>query len=67
MTECIGDIIYDETIKQNSHKEKIPELISKMGSSPGIKVDTGAKNLVDHLKKKLQKVRRIERKTERIL
>ncbi len=47
MTECIGGVIlYDETIKQNSSKkDKIPELISKMGSTPGIKVDTGAKVL----------------------
>jgi len=47
MTECIGGVIlYDETIKQNSsQKNKIPELISKMGAAPGIKVDTGAKVL----------------------
>ena len=47
MTECIGGVIlYDETIKQDSSKKnKIPELISKMGSAPGIKVDTGAKIL----------------------
>ena len=47
MRECIGGVIlYDETIKQEtSQKTKIPELISKMGSAPGIKVDTGAKVL----------------------
>ena len=47
MTECIGGVIlYDETIKQtSSRKNKIPELISNMGSIPGIKVDTGAKVL----------------------
>ena len=47
MTECIGGVIlYDETIKQKSSKKNmIPELISKMGSYPGIKVDTGAKVL----------------------
>ena len=47
MTECIGGVIlYDETIKQISFKkDKIPELISKMGAAPGIKVDTGAKVL----------------------
>ncbi len=47
MTECIGGVIlYDETIKQTSSKKnKIPELISNMGSIPGIKVDTGAKVL----------------------
>ena len=47
MTKCIGGVIlYDETIKQkSSEKNMIPELISKMGSYPGIKVDTGAKIL----------------------
>ena len=47
MTECIGGVIlYDETIKQKtSKKNTIPELIIKMGSTPGIKVDTGAKIL----------------------
>ena len=47
MTECIGGVIlYDETIRQEtSKKNKIPELISKIGSIPGIKVDTGAKVL----------------------
>ena len=45
MTDCIGGVIlYDETIKQiSSQKTKITELISEMGSLPGIKVDTGAK------------------------
>ena len=47
MREYIGGVIlYDETIKQTtSKKNKIPELISAMGSVPGIKVDTGAKVL----------------------
>ena len=47
MTDCIGGVIlYDETIKQiSSKKNKITELISEMGSLPGIKVDTGAKVL----------------------
>tara|TARA_Y100000816_G_scaffold286820_1_gene268542 strand:- start:538 stop:1545 length:1008 start_codon:yes stop_codon:yes gene_type:complete len=47
MTKCIGGVIlYDETIRQKSSKKnQIPELISKMGSVPGIKVDTGAKVL----------------------
>ena len=47
MTDCIGGVIlYDETIKQiSSKKNKVPELISSMGSHPGIKVDTGAKVL----------------------
>jgi len=47
MSECIGGVIlYDETIKQKTSKKSlIPELILKMGSFPGIKVDTGAKVL----------------------
>ena len=47
MTNCIGGVIlYDETIKQETSKESmVPELISNMGSLPGIKVDTGAKAL----------------------
>ena len=46
MIECIGGVIlYDETIKQETSKNKIPELILKMGSVPGIKVDIGAKVL----------------------
>ena len=47
MKDCIGGVIlYDETIKQTSSKKnKIPELISSMGSLTGIKVDTGAKVL----------------------
>ena len=47
MAECIGGVIlFDETIKQiSSNNKKIPELISKMGSVTGIKVDTGAKIL----------------------
>ena len=49
MTECIGGVIlYDETIKQESKKKyNIPELISNIGSTPGIKVDTGAKVLAN--------------------
>lgn len=55
MTECIGGVIlYDETIKQEtSKKNKIPELISKMGSAPGIKVDTGAKILAGSSEEKI--------------
>ena len=47
MNECIGGVIlYDETIRQvSSKKNRIPELILKTGSNPGIKVDTGAKVL----------------------
>ncbi len=55
MPECIGGVIlYDETIKQNSSKKNsIPELISKMGSAPGIKVDTGAKVLAGSKEEKI--------------
>ena len=55
MTECIGGVIlYDETIKQvSSKKNSIPELISKMGSTPGIKVDTGAKILAGSADEKI--------------
>ena len=47
MKECIGGVIlYDETIKQtSSFKKSIPDLISSSGAVPGIKVDTGAKDL----------------------
>ncbi len=49
MKTCIGGVIlYDETIKQStSSKKTIPELISSSGAVPGIKVDTGAKPMVD--------------------
>ena len=55
MTECIGGVIlYDETIKQNSSKKKnIAKLISEMGSTPGIKVDTGAKVLAGSPEEKI--------------
>ncbi len=55
MNECIGGVIlYDETIKQTSSKKnKIPELISNMGTYPGIKVDTGAKVLAGSPKEKV--------------
>ena len=70
MTECIGGVIlYDETIKQKSSKKnKIPELISEMGSAPGIKVDTGAKVLAGSPDEKdYRGLRWIKRKTQRIL
>jgi len=49
MRDCIGGVIlYDETINQRSSGGKaIPTLISKMGAVPGIKVDTGAKDLAN--------------------
>ena len=55
MESCIGGVIlYDETIKQTaSSKETIPELISKSGAVPGIKVDTGAKVLANSPNEKI--------------
>ena len=55
MKSCIGGVIlYDETIKQQSKSGKmIPELISDLGSVPGIKVDTGAKNLANSKEEKI--------------
>jgi len=55
MTDCIGGVIlFDETIKQiSSKKNKIPNLISSMGSITGIKVDTGAKVLANSTNEKI--------------
>ena len=55
MTDCIGGVIlFDETIKQiSSKKNKIPKLISSMGSITGIKVDTGAKVLANSTNEKI--------------
>ena len=55
MKNCIGGVIlYDETINQISSSEKsIPDLISSSGAVPGIKVDTGAKNLANSTKEKI--------------
>tara|TARA_B100000575_G_scaffold76719_1_gene59968 strand:+ start:197 stop:1207 length:1011 start_codon:yes stop_codon:yes gene_type:complete len=49
MKDCIGGVIlYDETINQTSSLGKsIPELISSSGAVPGIKVDTGVKDLAN--------------------
>jgi len=49
MRDCIGGVIlYDETINQRSSGGKaIPTMISKTGAVPGIKVDTGAKDLAN--------------------
>jgi len=49
MRDCIGGVIlYDETINQKSNDEKtIPSIISETGAVPGIKVDTGAKDLAN--------------------
>jgi len=55
MKDCIGGVIlYDETINQISSKGKsIPDLISSSGAVPGIKVDTGAKDLANSPKEKI--------------
>jgi len=49
-----GVILYDETIKQKTSSGKtIPDLIKSFGSIPGIKVDTGAKNLAGSTQEKV--------------
>ena len=55
MKDCIGGVIlYDETINQISSKGKlIPDLISGSGAIPGIKVDTGAKDLATSPEEKI--------------
>ena len=55
MKDCIGGVIlYDETINQISNDGKtIPSMISETGSVPGIKVDTGAKDLANSLDEKV--------------
>jgi len=55
MKDFIGGVIlYDETINQTSNsKQTIPELISKSGAVPGIKVDTGAKILAGSTEEKI--------------
>ena len=55
MKDCIGGVIlYDETINQISSTGKlIPDLISNSGAVPGIKVDTGAKDLANSPKEKV--------------
>ena len=49
MRDSIGGVIlYDETINQKSNDGKtIPSIISETGAVPGIKVDTGAKDLAN--------------------
>ena len=55
MSSCIGGVIlYDETIKQKTSKNKsIPDLIQSVNSIPGIKVDTGAKILANSPNEKI--------------
>ena len=55
MKDCIGGVIlYDETIKQTTSSGiSIPDLICNSGAVPGIKVDTGAKDLANSPKEKI--------------
>ncbi len=55
MQDCIGGVIlYDETINQTTSSGKsITDLISSSGAIPGIKVDTGAKDLANSSKEKI--------------
>ena len=55
MRQCIGGVIlYDETISQTtSFGKSIPDLISSSGALPGIKVDTGAKDLANSSEEKI--------------
>jgi fructose-bisphosphate aldolase class I len=55
MNDCIGGVIlFDETINQiTSTGKSIPDVISSTGAVPGIKVDTGAKNLANSLEEKI--------------
>ena len=54
MKSCIGGVIlYDETIKQSTDSQTIPELIIQSGAVTGIKVDTGAKTLAGSTDEKI--------------
>jgi fructose-bisphosphate aldolase class I len=55
MKDCIGGVIlYDETINQTTSSGKsIPDLILGSGAVPGIKVDTGAKDLANSFGEKI--------------
>ncbi len=55
MREYIGGVIlYDETIRQKTKSGKsISDLISSSGALPGIKVDTGAKDLANSHEEKI--------------
>jgi fructose-bisphosphate aldolase class I len=49
-----GAILYDETIRQSAADgTAFPELLDRQGVMPGIKVDTGAKNLALHAGEKV--------------
>ena len=55
MKEYIGGVIlFDETINQTTSFDKsIPDLITSTGAVPGIKVDTGAKDLAGSSEEKI--------------
>ena len=55
MKDCIGGVIlYDETINQTANAGKtIPRMISETETVPGIKVDTGAKDLANSFEEKI--------------
>ena len=55
MKEYIGGVIlYDETIRQkSSYGKEISKLLSESGSMPGIKVDTGAKEMANSPSEKI--------------
>ena len=54
MKDYIVCYSYDETINQISSSGKsIPDLISSTGAVPGIKVDTGAKDLANSPEEKI--------------
>ena len=69
MKDCIGGVIlYDETINQTSNDgETVPSMILETGAVPGIKVDTGAKDLANSLDEKVTGFRWIKRKIKKIL
>ena len=48
-----GVILYEETIKQEFNGQSIPDILKEFGSVPGIKVDTGAKNLAGSKNEKI--------------
>ncbi len=49
-----GAILFDETIRQNAlDGTPFPQLMQKLGIIPGIKVDTGAKELAGHAGEKV--------------
>ncbi len=43
-----GVILYDETLRQEEDGQSVPQILEGQGVYPGIKVDTGAKDLAGH-------------------